>query len=678
MEKASVLKRVLQASCLFLALTAAAPAQVGIGTTSPAAALDITSANDGLLVPRIALKGIDDIAAIETPAASELIYNTNTAGLGATAVAPGFYYLNPTATAWIRLAIDGQAWNLAGNAGTDPAASFLGTTDNKGFAIKTANAERMRITPAGNIGIGTSSPAERLSVAGNAAVSGNLETGSVRLFNPLGGPNSKRADIILTANSVDYRILNDAATEGSVYMSAKRSEGTAGIVAFPNPNTSVGIGTSTPGGKLEIVSSNNGMLIPRVPLTSLNTVAPVITPTASELVYNTNTGGSGDTAVTPGYYYLNPAANGWIRLATGTEATPDWKLGGNTGTNPSVNFLGTIDGRDFAVRTNNIERIRAASSGNIGIGTNSPAVRLDVNGDASVGDKLYLQNASGRSAPVLSADNIKSYSSTNVRIYDDNSNSHLSIESFGSAEIQAYSTTGAAGNALEVAGTESNLLLNPRGGNVGIGTAAAAERLEVNNGNIFLNSNAGQSIRWTDAGSAPPSFTARSAGTKLVLAPAVAVGRTDFAIGIEGNAIWQAVPQNNATFSHKFYGGTAPLMTIRGDGNVGINTVVPSATLEINGSIKVKTAIVPTANSSYAITATDNYIIANAANIAVILPDPATNQGRILYISRNPQNGTGSTVNGPIYSDASGFSTSLLLGAGLRTLACDGTYWYTN
>ena len=32
-------------------------AQVGIGTTTPTAALDITATNDGLLIPRVALTG---------------------------------------------------------------------------------------------------------------------------------------------------------------------------------------------------------------------------------------------------------------------------------------------------------------------------------------------------------------------------------------------------------------------------------------------------------------------------------------------------------------------------------------------------------------------------------------------------------------------------------------------
>jgi hypothetical protein len=49
-------------------------------------------------------------------------------------------------------------WDLRGNAGTNPANDFLGTTDNQPLAIRTNSAERVRITPDGNVGIGTVSP----------------------------------------------------------------------------------------------------------------------------------------------------------------------------------------------------------------------------------------------------------------------------------------------------------------------------------------------------------------------------------------------------------------------------------------------------------------------------------------------------------------------------------------
>ena len=66
----------------------------------------------------------------------------------------------------------------------------------------------------------------------------------------------------------------------------------------------VGIGTTSPNGALDVFSTNDGLIIPRVALSATN-VATVVTPTISELVYNTFTSAVGPNQVTPGFYYWN-------------------------------------------------------------------------------------------------------------------------------------------------------------------------------------------------------------------------------------------------------------------------------------------------------------------------------------------------------------------------------------
>lgn len=59
-----------------------------------------------------------------------------------------------------------------------------------------------------------------------------------------------------------------------------------------------------------------------------------------------------------------------------------WSLTGNAGTNPATNFIGTTDTRDLAFRTGGVgsafERMRILSTGNVGIGTNSPNSTLHI------------------------------------------------------------------------------------------------------------------------------------------------------------------------------------------------------------------------------------------------------------------------------------------------------------
>ncbi|MCW3110303.1 MAG: hypothetical protein JWQ09_4809 [Segetibacter sp.] len=114
---------------------------VGIGTTTPdaSAALEVFSANKGLLIPRIALTGSRDQATIPTPAVSLLIYNTSTVPTGFS-VFPGYYYWG--GNSWIQLApltSSSTPWFTTGNAGTNPFANFIGTTDDVPFNVRVNN-----------------------------------------------------------------------------------------------------------------------------------------------------------------------------------------------------------------------------------------------------------------------------------------------------------------------------------------------------------------------------------------------------------------------------------------------------------------------------------------------------------------------------------------------------------
>jgi len=144
----------LQALLVVGLLSAGLHAQsVGIGTATPhsSARLHIEDNARGLLIPNVALTGTNDVTTVSNPALSLLVYNTNTA-TGPTAVTPGFYYWN--GSRWVRLLGGGDAWLLTGNAGTNPATNFLGTTDAQPLCIRVDNQETFRFNPPG-----TSAPA---------------------------------------------------------------------------------------------------------------------------------------------------------------------------------------------------------------------------------------------------------------------------------------------------------------------------------------------------------------------------------------------------------------------------------------------------------------------------------------------------------------------------------------
>jgi hypothetical protein len=80
-------------------------AQVGIGTVSPNAALEVVSTNSGLLIPRVQLTALTVAAPVTNPQTGALVNGTLVYNLGPVApgnLAAGFYYWN--ATTWVALA----------------------------------------------------------------------------------------------------------------------------------------------------------------------------------------------------------------------------------------------------------------------------------------------------------------------------------------------------------------------------------------------------------------------------------------------------------------------------------------------------------------------------------------------------------------------------------------------
>ena len=178
-----------------LASAIGAQAQIGINATgavpNSSAMLDLSSTTRGLLVPRMIGAQKNTLGA--SAAEGLIVYQTDNL-----TSPPGYWYYDTDLLpipGWVHASID-QPWQWGGNAGTTVGTNYIGTSNNQGFVMRTNGTERMRLTTAGLVGIGTITPAEQLDVVGavvvNATAVGN-NAGTIR-FNAATGAHEGNVD----------------------------------------------------------------------------------------------------------------------------------------------------------------------------------------------------------------------------------------------------------------------------------------------------------------------------------------------------------------------------------------------------------------------------------------------------------------------------------------------------
>ena len=173
-----------------------------------------------------------------------------------------------------------------------------------------------------------------------------------------------------------------------------------------------------------------------------------------------------------------------------------------------------------------VERMRITSSGNVGIGTTSPAGKLHVNGGGWF---------SGQGSP---------YTGGGVGTTVQYSNS-------GYGEIFSFDYTNSV---------PKNLVLQQPGGNVGIGTTVPQQSLSVNG---YLNVD--------------------QAGADSGASGGGVYHGVSFGSG-SGEAIGSARQAGTNQYGLTFYTGWNPQMVIANSGNVGIGTTSPSSPLQVHVS----------------------------------------------------------------------------------------------
>jgi hypothetical protein len=407
----------------------------------------------------------------------------------------------------------------------NPTALAFGT--NVGGADGT---ERLRIDSSGNVGIGTSSPvlvgtlSREVSVSSTTAGSivgfnlqGNRATngdglGVVSFFN--GSDRAASIAGLRGANSNDGQLTFSVATAGTVTERLR-------IDASGN----VGIGTSSPGARLSVISS--------------------------------------DPSGTGAQFFSSASGSTAIVLSTNFDETGrvvTLRAGFTGGTPPAL---------AFNTGSPSTERLRIDSSGQVGIGvTPSPWITsiraVDVSSASAFWGYLF-----GGTAPRTLVSNNAYLNSAGNYIYKVNGDASEYRQMVGQHQWHT-APSGTAGNAISF--TQAMTL--DASGNLGIGVTpgtwggTGARALELGIGSLSESNNA---IHLT--------HNARFNGTNWVYIAGAGATRYSADRGT-GSHSWSYAPTGTGGGSVTF----TEAMRITNSGNVGIGTSSPGAPLEVRGT----------------------------------------------------------------------------------------------
>lgn len=360
-------------------------AQVGVGTTAPAATLDVTATNltgttvDGLLVPRVSRSRAQTMTG--TPTSTVLYVNdisTGTAtGTTINVTAVGFYFFN--GTVWERLgAASTTGWAITGNSGLSGTTNFVGTTDNVDLAFRRNNAAAGKI--------GATSTGFGVNALTNGVATNNAAFGTNALALSTGTDNVAFGNQVLSANTTG--IQNTAVGNSALAVNTGSASTAVGFQAL-NLNTSGSNGTAVGFQALaRNTTSSNNTAVGFQSLTNSNGTANTSVGFQSG---QTLTSGSRNTSVGNQALQLNGTGN--ENVAIGNYALGRNTGSGNTAIGNEAEF-GTGGSFSNTTAIGWHALFFNSGSGNTAVGFNALQGNLTATGNTAVGASA-MNNTTG-------------------------------------------------------------------------------------------------------------------------------------------------------------------------------------------------------------------------------------------------------------------------------------------